>query len=67
MVGVLVIRPKIGRFKLGQGDGFLMEIKIRSTPSFGGELKPETQRRKVLRHVKIICKYEQKYFTMPNL
>jgi hypothetical protein len=67
MVGVLVIRPKIRRFKPGQGDEFLMEIKIRSTPSFGGELKPETQWRKVLRHVKIICKYEQKYFTMPNL
>jgi hypothetical protein len=35
MVSVLVIGPKVCGFKPGGGDGFLREIKIRSTPSFG--------------------------------
>jgi hypothetical protein len=38
---VLPIRPKSRRFESGRGDGFLMAIKFRSTPSFGGEVKPE--------------------------
>jgi hypothetical protein len=41
MVSVLAIRPKVRRFKPGQGDGFLRAIKISSTPSFGGEVKLE--------------------------
>jgi hypothetical protein len=41
MVGVLAIRPKVRGFKPGQGVGFLRAIKIRSTPSFGWEVKPE--------------------------
>jgi hypothetical protein len=40
MVSVLAIGPKVHRFKHGRGDGFLMVINIRSTTSFGGELKP---------------------------
>jgi hypothetical protein len=42
MVSVLAIRHKVCGFKLGRGDGFLRAIKIGSTPSFEGEVKPET-------------------------
>jgi hypothetical protein len=45
--------PKGLGFKPGQGDKFLRAIKIRSTPSFGWEVKPEVPCRKILRHVKI--------------
>jgi hypothetical protein len=38
--------------KPGRGDGFLRAIIIRSTPSFGWEVKPELSCRKILRHVK---------------
>jgi hypothetical protein len=38
MVSVLAIRPKVGGFKPGRGDGFLRVITIRSTPSFRGEV-----------------------------
>jgi hypothetical protein len=40
MVSVLAIGPNVRGFKLGCGDGFLQALKIRSTPSFGGEVKP---------------------------
>jgi hypothetical protein len=33
-------------------DGFLRVINIRSTPSFGGEVKPEASYCKILQHVK---------------
>jgi hypothetical protein len=57
MVSVLAIRPKVRGFKLGRGDGFLMAIKIRSTSSFGVEVKPEAPCSKILRHVKFICRF----------
>jgi hypothetical protein len=38
---VLATGPKGCGFEAGQGDGFLRAIKIRSTPSFGWEVKPE--------------------------
>jgi hypothetical protein len=41
VVSVLATGPKGCWFKPGQGDGFLRAIKIRSTPSFGWEIKPE--------------------------
>jgi hypothetical protein len=41
----------------GRGDGFLRAIKIRSTPSFEWEIKPEVPCRKILRHVKDLLKY----------
>jgi hypothetical protein len=44
--------PKVRGFKTGRGDGFLRAIKIRSTPSFGREVKPEVRCSKILRHVK---------------
>jgi hypothetical protein len=41
VVSVLATGPKGCGFKSCNGDGFLMAIKIRSTPSFGWEVKPE--------------------------
>jgi hypothetical protein len=52
VVSVLATGPKGRRFKPSRGDGFLRAIKIRSTPSFGGEVKREVPCRKILRHVK---------------
>jgi hypothetical protein len=39
MVSVLAIGPKVRGLKPGRGDEFLRAIKIRSTPSFGVEVK----------------------------
>jgi hypothetical protein len=41
VVSVLATGPKGCGFEIGQGDGFLRAIKIRSTPSFGWEVKPK--------------------------
>jgi hypothetical protein len=41
VVSVLATGPKDSGFEPEQGDGFLRAIKIRSTPSFGWEVKPE--------------------------
>jgi hypothetical protein len=57
VVSVLAIGPKGCGFKPGRGDGFLRAIKIRSTPSFGWEVKPEVPCRKILRHVKDPLRY----------
>jgi hypothetical protein len=51
MVSLLAIGPKVRAFNPGRGDGFLRAIKI-STPSFGGEVKPETPCRNILRREK---------------
>jgi hypothetical protein len=37
----LALDPKVRGFKPGRGDGLLGAMKIRSTPSFGEEAKPE--------------------------
>jgi hypothetical protein len=63
MVSVHAIRLKVRGFKPGGSDGVLRTIKICSTPFFGREVKPEAPCRKILRHIKITCKYEQKYFS----
>jgi hypothetical protein len=52
MVSVLATGPKVRGFKPGRGDLFLRAMKIRSTPSFGGEVKPSAPFHKILRHVK---------------
>jgi hypothetical protein len=52
VVSVLATGPMGRGFKPGRDDGFLMAIKIRCTPSFGWEVKPEVQCRKILQHVK---------------
>jgi hypothetical protein len=51
VVSVLATGPKGRGFKPGQGGGFLRAKKIRSTPFFGWEVKPEVLCRKILRHV----------------
>jgi hypothetical protein len=52
VASVLAAGPKGRGLKPGSSDGFLRAIKIRSTPSFGWEVKPEAPCRKILRHVK---------------
>jgi hypothetical protein len=69
VVSVLVTGLKGLGFETGQGDGFLSAIKIRSTPSFGWEVKPEFPCRKILRHVKDLLKShgdEQTKFSFPS-
>jgi hypothetical protein len=53
VVSVLATGPKGRGFKAGRGDAFLKAIKIRSTPSFGWEVKPEVPCHKTLRHFKV--------------
>jgi hypothetical protein len=52
VVSVLATEPKGRGFKSGRGGGYLMAIKICSTPSFGCEVKLDIPRRKISRHVK---------------
>jgi hypothetical protein len=52
VVSVLATGLKGRGLKLGRGVRFLRAIKIRSTPFFGWEVKPEAPCRKILRHVK---------------
>jgi hypothetical protein len=52
VVTVLTIGPKSRGFKPGRGDVFLTVTKMRSTPSFGGEVKPEVTCRTVLYNFK---------------
>jgi hypothetical protein len=60
---VLPIGPKVRELKPGRDSGFLRAISIRSTPCFGGEVKPEAPCLKILRYVKInASEYEQRYF-----
>jgi hypothetical protein len=40
VVSVLATGPKVAGSILAEVDGFLRVIKIRSTTSFGGEVKP---------------------------
>jgi hypothetical protein len=51
--------PKVRGFNPGRDDGFLRAIKIRSTTSFGGEVKPSVPCRKILRHVKHPCSMKE--------
>jgi hypothetical protein len=44
---------------LAEDDGFLRAIKIHSTASFEGEVKPSAPNREILRHVKNLLKYER--------
>jgi hypothetical protein len=41
-----------------EGDGLLSAIRIRNTPSFGGEIKPQAPFRKSSQHVEILYEYE---------
>jgi hypothetical protein len=51
MVNLLTIGPNVRGLKPGLGNVFLRAIKIRSTPSFGGEVKPGAPCRKISLHV----------------
>jgi hypothetical protein len=51
MVSVLAIVPGFASSNPAEGDGFLGAVKVRSTPSLGGEVKPSAPC-KILRHVK---------------
>jgi hypothetical protein len=62
MVSVLAIGPKVCGLKPARGDGFLRVIKIRSTLSFGGEVKLSAPCCKILMHVKITSKFKQRHF-----
>jgi hypothetical protein len=44
--------PRVVGSNPAEGDGFLREIKIRSTTSFGGEIKPSVPCHDILWHVK---------------
>jgi hypothetical protein len=52
VVIMLAIGPKVRWFRPGLGRWAFKGNKIRSTTSFGGEVKPAVLRRKILRHVK---------------
>jgi hypothetical protein len=52
MVSVPATGPKVHGFKHIQGDESLRVIKIHSTPSFRGEVKPQAPCHKFVQHVK---------------
>jgi hypothetical protein len=56
VVSVLATGPKVCGFEPNQGDEFLRAIKVRSTPSFRWDVKPEVSCRKILRRVKEFLK-----------
>jgi hypothetical protein len=58
---VFVIGPKVHRLKPSWGRWILRAI-IRSTNSFGGEIKPSAPCRKILRHVKNPCRLWHRYW-----
>jgi hypothetical protein len=55
VVNVLTIGIKVAGSNPAEDDKFLRPIKIRSTSSFGGEVKPSVPCRKILRHVNKPC------------
>jgi hypothetical protein len=59
VVSVLAAGPKGRVLKPGRGDIFLRATKIRSTPSFGWEVKPEVPCLKILQHVKDPLTYQR--------
>jgi hypothetical protein len=54
---VLATGLKVHGFEHGQGDEFLMAIKVLSTHSFGWEVKLEVPYRNMLRHTKDLLKF----------
>jgi hypothetical protein len=55
----LPLNLKFASSNPAEGDGLLIAIEIRSTPSFGGEVKPVVPRRNILQHVKELYEYER--------
>jgi hypothetical protein len=62
VVAHLSLDPRFAGSDPAEEDGFLKTNKIRSTTSFGGEVKPLVPCRKTLRHVKNPYEYEKRYF-----
>jgi hypothetical protein len=59
VVACLPLDPRFAGSNPAEDDDlFLREIKIRSTTSFGGEVKPSVSCRKILQHVKDPYEYE---------
>jgi hypothetical protein len=58
VVSVIATGSKGRGLQPGRGDGFLTAIKVRSTPSFGWDVKPEVPCRKILRHAKDPLMYQ---------
>jgi hypothetical protein len=54
--------PRFAGSDPAEGDRFLRAIKIRSTPSFGKEVKPSAPRRKILRLAKSLFEVLIKIF-----
>jgi hypothetical protein len=52
-LGGVVVSVLVTGLKPGRGDEFLRAIKIRSTPSFGWEVKVEVPHRRILWQVKV--------------
>jgi hypothetical protein len=53
IVSVLAIRPSFSGINPAEVDRLLREIKIRSTTSYGEEVKPSIPYREILLHVKL--------------
>jgi hypothetical protein len=66
MASALANGTTVRGFNPGRGGWILRAIRIRSAPSFGGEIKPSAPSRKILRNVKVPYKYERIYFSRPN-
>jgi hypothetical protein len=62
LIIVLAIDPRFAGSYPAEDNEFLRVIKIRSTTSFGEEVKPSAPCRNILRHVKEHCRYEKIYF-----
>jgi hypothetical protein len=62
VVSALAVGPKVRGFTPGRIRWIFNNVKIRSTNSFWGEIKPSFPCRNTLRHVKDPYRYENKYF-----
>jgi hypothetical protein len=58
--------PRFAGLNPAEGDGFLRAIKIRSMPSFGGEVKPSAPCCNILRHDKEPYEYERDLRNVSN-
>jgi hypothetical protein len=59
VVIVLAIVPKVHGFKPGRGQWIFKNDKIRSTTSFGGEVKPSLSCRNILLHLYNPAEYDR--------
>jgi hypothetical protein len=59
VLACLPLHPRFAGSNPAEDDGFLRAIKIHSTTSFGGEVKPQAPCRKILRHNKETYEYER--------